>query len=277
MIPFSTRLLASGLVACFLMVAPDTAALGAPAFKVTTSLDGKTVLPHRIHWRAYTTIPQSQLKIVVFYIDGKLRWFGAKLPVTYSDDGHTSSSNLGGYLVTSWLVPGRHVFSVRAQAKDGRIARDSVTAKVLPTPDPPVALVGAWTRTIDAAGAPKPKSPGNPSGTIPYSGTYRIVLDKRWLALKFPGTFMPSNPNRAFTNYIDWEPGPTKFHLQGAVSIKMLRLIDPFGGWLCFPGGPAADYTWSVSGNTLTLAPIGGKDACGVRGFLLAGSWTKAR
>jgi hypothetical protein len=38
------------------------------------------------------------------------------------------------------------------------------------------------------------------------------------------------------------------------------------GSW-CFNSGPPADYNWSVSGETLTRTPVGGKDASGIRGF----------
>jgi len=31
----------------------------------------------------------------------------------------------------------------------------------------------------------------------------------------------------------------------------------------------------TVNDNTLTLAPAGGHDACGIRGFIWAGQWTR--
>lgn len=40
-------------------------------------------------------------------------------------------------------------------------------------------------------------------------------------------------------------------------------------------GGPRADYRWSVSGNTLTLATVGGAELCRVRQFIWAGDWTR--
>ena len=46
-------------------------------------------------------------------------------------------------------------------------------------------------------------------------------------------------------------------------------------GWWCWQDGPSGSYTWSISGSTLTLAPQGGKDPCGVRGFVWAGQWTR--
>jgi hypothetical protein len=40
------------------------------------------------------------------------------------------------------------------------------------------------------------------------------------------------------------------------------------GNSWCFPGGPGADYRWTVNANQLTLAPVGGHDACRIRGFI---------
>ena len=80
------------------------------AFKVTSSLDGKTVLPHRIHWLA-APLPRSTKVKMEFLIDGKLAWHEGSAPYTFADDG--------GYLVTSWLTPGKHTFTARATARAG--------------------------------------------------------------------------------------------------------------------------------------------------------------
>ncbi|MDX6414909.1 MAG: hypothetical protein QOH23_2319, partial [Gaiellaceae bacterium] len=45
----------------------------------------------------------------------------------------------------------------------------------------------------------------------------------------------------------------------------------------CYPDGPGATYNWSVTGDTLTLTPVRGHDACGVRGFIWGGEWTRVR
>src|SRR5437870_2945651 len=60
-----------------IVLAPVAAAPGKP-FTVHSTLDGKRVLPRRIHWIAYTSLPQSQLASggVTFLIDGKVVWFG---------------------------------------------------------------------------------------------------------------------------------------------------------------------------------------------------------
>ena len=75
----------------------------------------------------------------------------------------------------------------------------------------------------------------------------------------------------------DWEPGPTRFHIQGAVTFWIFHngpFGDAEGGSRCSMGGPGADYSWSVSGDTLTLAPIA-VDRCGERALIWTGQWTR--
>ena len=74
----------------------------------------------------------------------------------------------------------------------------------------------------------------------------------------------------------DWDPGPTTFHVQGAVVYKRFDRNDPEGGSSCDYGGPGTDYSWSVDGDTLTLKPVNGTDPCAPRGFLWTGEWTRA-
>jgi hypothetical protein len=74
----------------------------------------------------------------------------------------------------------------------------------------------------------------------------------------------------------DWDPGPTTFHVQGAVVYKRFDRNDPEGGSSCDYGGPGTDYRWSVDGDTLTLKPVSGTDPCAPRGFLWTGEWTRA-
>jgi hypothetical protein len=243
------------------------------SFPITSSLDGKTVLPHRIHWLAYPRVPRSTRVKVEFLIDGTVRWAERDIPYTYSDDG--------GYLVTSWLAPGKHRFTVRATVvrigqtvvKDGQVAADTVVARVLRAPDPPPALAGAWQRTPDVTGHP----------TFP-KGTYKLIFDRRWIQERFPGKFNPLTTHatgpgtgQGLIEDNDWEPKATTFHVQGAVVFKRFDRNDPEGGASCDYGGPGTDYRWSVDGNTLTLTPARGTDPCVPRGFLWTGEWTRVR
>ena len=174
-------------------------------FSVTSSLDRLLVLPHRIQWRGYTTLPASKVSEVDFFIDGGAnRWTEHKPPYSFSSDT--------GYLVTSWLKPGIHRFTVKAVAKDGRVAADTVKARVGAPPPVPAELRGVWQRTLGPT-----HTPGWPRGT------YKLIFDPRWISLIHPGPFDPvkSIPTgEGYINYFDWDPGTSSLHTQGVVTLK---------------------------------------------------------
>lgn len=263
----------AALIFATTLIGSAGAAASSTTLKVTSSLDGKTVLPHRISWMAYSTVPMTAIKEIDYLIDGKLRWVGHDSRSTYSDTG--------GYLVTSWLTPGMHKFTVRTVALNGQTASDTVTARVLPAPIPPPAILGSWQRTVDTADAPTPGSSGNPTDTDTPSGTYTITFSRKWIEDHFPGKFTISGSigdatGDGFELLSDWTPKPTTLHVAGAISIQPFDGdTDQLGGSWCYWGGPGADYTWKVSGTALTLEPVGGTDACAIRGFIWTGKWTK--
>src|SRR2546422_85039 len=145
--PMSIRSRTVPLALLAFVIAISSAAAGGERqpFKVTSTLDGKRVLPLRMHWLAYPKPPASKISRVEFLIDGKVRWIEHQAPYNYgSDDFHGHL----GFLITTWLKVGRHTFSTRAVDSSGRTATDTVTARVLPAPAPPTALAGAWNRTV---------------------------------------------------------------------------------------------------------------------------------
>src|SRR5450432_4171071 len=190
------------LVAAVLPVGSATAAAPGTPFKVASTLDGKTVLPHHLRWRASTTLPAAQVQEVDFLIDGKVRWIESKPPYVYSsDDGGKDM----GYLVTSWLTPGRHRFAVRVTSSKGRTAIQTVYARVLPAAEVPSALAGTWQRTLTDAVPPDPGVTGNQPNP---AGTYTITFGKRWIQDHYPGTFAASNPTcYGCITDDDWVPG----------------------------------------------------------------------
>jgi hypothetical protein len=214
----------------------------------------------------------SQIHQVEYLIDHRLEWIGNHSPSTYADTR--------GYLVTSFLSPGEHQFEARVIPLQGPAAADTVTARVLQPPAVPAALAGSWTRDVrNTSGAPAPGSAGNPTDTLTPPGVYKIAFDRRWIFDTFPCTDTPCTFNTKtgaggeFED--DWVPGATRFHVVGSVSHGVPSPTARLAGWWCQTWGPAATYTWSVSGKTLTLRPVGGQDACRIRGFIWSGAWTR--
>jgi hypothetical protein len=266
--------LASAIAA--LGIAGSVGAAPGKPFTIASTLDGKTVLPHRIHWLGLPTLPPSQIKRVEFLIDGNVVWIEHHKPYVYGDD-HGSHH---GYLVTSWLSPGVHRFAVRAVSTSDATALDTVSARVLPPPVVPSRLAGTWERTIpDTSAAPKAGSPGNPSETLTPAGRYTITFDPRWIQDVFPCDSSPCRYNDKSGGggefVSDWTPGTKTFEVRGPVTFRLPVGNYRLGGWWCWMDGPTATYTWSMNEDALTLAPVGGHDACRIRGFIWSGRWTR--
>jgi hypothetical protein len=273
-VPTVPRIAAAGALAAALAL-PAGAQASKPSFKVASTIDGKTVLPHRLRWIARPQIAVAKVDRVDFLVDGKVRWVEHNPPYTFSDD--ENGAHLG-YLVTSWLKPGRHRFAVRVVTRDGAKVTHTVSARVVAPPAVPSALAGRWQRAIaDGSGAPADGTPGNPTGTVVPSGMYTMVIDERMIQLRWPGVFhSPESDDTGAGWIID-----SDFTLAGSVLTALGPVIfapntgQAETGWWCWQDGPSGAYTWSVSGSTLTLAPRAGGDPCGVRGFVWSGQWTR--
>jgi len=267
-------LLTASAIGVLALTITSASSAGGPSaqsqFTVKSSLDGMNLLPHRIRWLALPSLASNKVARVDFLVDGgRIRWTERNAPYAYAD---------AGWFVTSWLAPGRHSFQVRATAKDGRVATDTVVARVGAPPAPPAALAGTWKRTIDTSSAPKPGSKGNPTSTFTPSGIYRLTFEKRWMRDQFPGRFVYPASNKTGNGFVfltDYTATPTLLHVRGEVIFHPISDKLAEGGWWCYEAGPAADYRWTVSETTLTLTPVAGSDTCGIRGFIWAGEWTR--
>src|ERR1700742_1455710 len=179
--------------------------------KITSSLDGRTVLPHHLRWLGYPGVPAAKVQEVDFLIDGKAYWVEKAAPYVYSGDDNGTHK---GYLVTSFLRPGSHRFAVRATLRNGLTAIDSVTARVVPAPQVPPALAGTWQRTLGHAVAPDPST-----DTLPNpAGTYTITFARQWIEDHYPGRF--NSNNQICDGCIiddDYAPNAHTFHVWGSV------------------------------------------------------------
>jgi hypothetical protein len=256
------------VLAALLGAAASAAGAGNAGFRVTSSLDRKQVLPLRSRWLAYPKVPSAQIKEVDFLIDGKLRWIEHRAPYNYGgDDDHGHL----GFLITTWLAPGRHTFIARAIDKTGQQATDTVKARVLPAPAPPADLAGTWTRTVTQAdlkkSGPQPPPPG----------VWRLVFNRigAW-ALDPMGGGVVNQFDVAGDVIHAYAPIQTVPRLSSGDPGTIVRFghhVAVGGGTDCREDGPFGSYSWSVSANQLTLTAT--NEGCGNRRAIWEGVWTR--
>lgn len=223
------------------------------SLKVTSTLDGHTALPLRIHWVA--SVSGGAVSEVDFLIDGQLGWVEHVTPYFYGDDGN--------WLVTSFLKPGRHIFTVRALGVGQQVATDTVQATTLAPPPPPAALAATWTRTVTPADVELATS-----GMPPPPGKWELRID--------PMGWQTLDP----TTTTQWGLFDVAYNADGMLQMRPTIEYPPYPnynqGGFCADTDPLWAWTYSVGGDgsTLTLQPVG-HDSCGDRIAILSGTWTR--
>lgn len=237
---------AIALVVMAICAATASSAGAGGSFTVRSTLTGKTDLPHRVHWLGIPNLPESQIREVDFLIDGKLSWVEHHRPYSYGYDGN--------YLVTTWLTPGMHEFTVTAIAKSG--GRATTTAKAWTTaPSPPPAeLAGTWGRNVSKAEAAGSGRPGLWTLTVDAVG-WRILDPSRHGAL-VDVAYLSSG------------------HLEARGGIATRNHDSREGNIWCDEPFQPVSYSWSVSGTTLTLS-LAGPKRCDGESSVWAGDWTR--
>ena len=225
---------------------PALAGTGGKPLKVRTTLDGKKVLPHRIHWVARTSLPEYKVRAVTFLIDGKVRWIERNAPYTYGANGN--------WLVTSWLTPGTHRFTARATTTDGRRAKTATVARVVPAPAPPAGLNDTrWTRVYTQAEA----------GEAP-AGKWMLTIDATGWRIKDP------NGEGAYIDVAYLGTG-----LLETRSGIWSRPHNPYEGqaW-CEDTNAPVRFTWRADGDSLMLAYVG-PSRCDHFGPFMSKTWSR--
>jgi hypothetical protein len=218
--------------------------------QVTSSLAGKSALPRHIRWIATLSEPTSQIDRVEFLIDGKTRWIDREAPFTYGGDG--------GYLVTTWIKPGRRRFATRVVDTQGVKITQTVVARVRPSTQP--GMPGIYSRRRETAAEPCCRT-GDRTLLLPpnllliarygedkqwHGHAYEYVMASKTLRLYAPVQMNPAGVGRNILGY----------HIDG---------------YDCQPGGPFASYAWSASGGQLRLEAE--SDPCRTRRAILEHLW----
>jgi hypothetical protein len=229
--------------------------LSVDAFTVTSTLDNRTTLPHRVEWSAMPSISEDQISEVEFIIDNQLTFVERHAPYTFGRDG--------GYLVTSFLSPGEHSFTVHVSAVNGRNAETTVKATVETPPNPPDNLADtSWTRETTVSDRQKASS-----HELPPASQWGLDID----SVGWRISYLPEDPHR------NGQLFDIAYQSKGMVELRptIERPSIPAGS-ICEEPDPEFLWSYKVSedGKMLTLHPIG-KDPCGDRVAILEGTWTR--
>ena len=224
------------------------------ALAVTSTLDGLTTLPHRIQWEAKPSVPENQITQVDFLIDGQLAFVEQHVPYMYGRDDN--------YLVTSFLTPGEHNFTVRVNTVGGQSVESTVKATVDISPAPPQELNStSWTRDMTDSDLQKATS-----SELPPLGQWGLTINSMGWSLLDP---LGGGIN------ID-----LAYQSTGQVELRPTIEVPPFpndrNGAFCHEPDPPFLWSYAISndGKTLTLHPVG-NDPCGDRIAILEGTWTR--
>jgi DNA-binding SARP family transcriptional activator len=247
--------------------------------RTTSSLDGLTVLPRRLRWVVHPDVPAPAVREVDYIIDGKLAWVERNPPYYYGGDDSGANA---GYLFTSWLPPGEHVFTSHVVSANDKSPTDVVTARVLPAMQPPAGLAGMWTRTVTNRDRAKssPAYGAGGSNNVPPAGVWRLVFDSAGVWELDPkktglvtGYKVVADVLFAYAP-ISMAPRCGNGGPCGGVSRSGAHHIGA-GGRACNYAGPFGAYRWSVTGAHLTLTAI--REPCGQRRAVWEGIWTRVR
>ncbi|MFC4637710.1 hypothetical protein [Deinococcus hohokamensis] len=243
---------------------PPASSTNTLTVRTTLATLANKTLPLRFSWVATPSLETYDLRTVQFYIDDKLVSTPQNAPYTFNGPGN--------FLVTTWLAPGRHTFTTKVTALDGRTATETITATVAAAPQPPAEIAGAWERVITAE---QFEAAGLDTGNDPVLSS---LLGKPWRIIIDPAGLW----------IIDPEPGGSLSHinLQG----NTLTMLGPvrtgpngsvraygaplYGDNMCGPvNRDPGTYTWAATGTELTVTAV--KPACASEQVILSGIWTR--
>jgi hypothetical protein len=216
-------------------------------FAISSTLSNRQVLPHRIHWLGKPSLPPSRIREVAFLIDGRRSWVEHHAPYSYAFDGN--------YLVTSWMRPGLHTFTVVAVATNGRRATISSQARTLAPKPPPAALAGSWHRRVSVAEA----------GSAGRAGIWTLAVNSVGWRFLYPSRRQGALVDVAYLS-------PSAIEARGGIAT---RDHDPRENnpWCDEPFEPVR-YRWRVTGDRLKLT-LAGKGRCGGEAQVWAGDWIR--
>lgn len=225
--------------------------------RVSSSITNGAVLSTAVPWTATPSgVSRSNVDLVQFTIDGRVRWTEQNPPFTFNGDGND---------LLPWVLgPGQHTLSVKVVTVSGASASTS-SAITVAAPQPiPAALTGSYARHVTAADVRRTQSFRNePLDQVLPAGAWRIRIAPTGVI-----SFIDPNGgagNETFTA----TPGGT-LALHGPAN----WIVPPAQQGAFCEVEPIGSYGWSAHGRALVLKAV--SDRCADRNSLFAGTWRRS-
>jgi hypothetical protein len=179
-----------------------------------------------------------------------------------AEHGIDVSSSIDGHrhrLVTSWLAPGMHRFTVRAVPAHGSPVSHTATARVLPSPPPPPEQANTrWRHILEDQGE---------LGSRP--GTWTLRIDSTGWRIDPPNVDF-KDARKGDDNFLDVAYlAPGLVELRGGIWTHP-RSRQEGNGW-CEDTNQAVRYRWMVTDGQLNLT-LDGPKRCGDQATVLSGA-----
>jgi len=220
-------------------------------------------LTHAVAWQVLAK-PDGRDAIdhVDFFVDGKRLWQEQVPPYVFNDDHE---------VLPPWLLGnGKHVLTARVvtayHPKTEVVARVNINVDVSANK----AIAGTYERVVTKANQNRVMPYRVPSkgafGEVSPAGKWTIVIKPNG---EISGTDPKGKSDGTFV--VPYTLSGSSMRLYGAAFWR--EPIDKYGGNKFCDPDPTSDYTWQLSGSSLTIRNV--QKQCADRDLVLVGTWNR--
>lgn len=243
---------------------PPSGSPSAAAPVVTMSIDDRATLTRAVPWRVTVKAASDDIaQRVDFIVDGKTLWQEENSPYFFDDDHE---------LLPPWLLGnGKHTLTAHVLTVNGATADAVAHVTVNVDLSGNKAVAGQYERVVTKADQHRaePYRVGAKGAFGEESPTGKWSIN-----VKPNGEIFGFDPRGSSDGYFvePFTVHGSSMRLYGAAVWRQPRLAQTGANKFCEPEA-ASDYTWQLSGSSLTINNV--QKACADRDIVFVGTWTK--
>jgi len=229
---------------------------------VTMTIADHVRLTHAVPWQVMVdTASDDAVQEVDFLVDGRQKWVENQPPYFFNDDHQ---------LLTPWLLgEGKHALTAHVVTLDGASADETAHIAVRVDVSRNKIIAGTYHRRVTPADQRRVQPYRVPSkgafGDVSPTGTWRLLIGAN-------GEIVGVDPSGDTANPFV-EPFTLTASTMRLYGPAIWRQTDPSSPSLfCEPEKPS-DYSWWLSGNSLTIKNV--QKVCADRDIVFVGTWTR--